>query len=441
MDFVDQINLDPLPVLIAALVWIYCVKNGKPLILLGVFLSMALWTRTVLIGPFVHTWFWLAGVLGGMLVYLHQNRLFPKLPTRDRWIVVWIALWWIWIILLIALYDGIDKRAFLRQMLLYVVLPLPVIIVAFRDLGSLRGFALGFMLTSLLGGWYAMAVIGVTTSDLISDPLLRNLNIRQLGLASYHYFARGYAISLFFAVTFFLESRRLLARAGLAIAAALCIYLIFMSGSRQSLNSALLGLGIYCVWALARRQAPRLQMSLLTGAAVVLGVWIYLTAPSLIVRDGESGILDSLDLISDRGGLWALGWLNFLSSPLWGTGFRFSVITHNILIGTLADQGVVGMVFFISLIIFALRRGAEAWRSDGSTPSSTWGIALMCILVFAISHSMASGTVISVPYLYWPAAFLWVMREPPVLVDPERVPRIRRAPRPHRLPTPPEAAS
>jgi O-antigen ligase len=412
VDFADQINLEPLQIAFAFAIWVYSVASGKPLILLGIYLSMALWTRTVLIGPVATTWFWLAGIIAGMLVYLHKNRMIPKLPVRDRWIVAMIALWWFWIILLIMLYDGIDKRAFLRQMLVYVVVPIPVILISYRDLSSLRAFALSFLLTSLMGGWYAFAIIGVTLTDLVSDPLLSNTDIRQLGLSSYHYFARGFAISLFFSVAFFLESRRLVVRGLMVAAAALCIYMIFMSGSRQSLNSSVLGLAFYFLWSLAHRKTPKLRMSLLLASALVLGVYIYITAPSLIVRDDESGFLDALNIVSDRGGLWALGWQNFLTSPLWGTGFRFSVITHNILIGTLADQGIVGMVFFLALVAFAIRRGREAWLQDGSAPTAVWGVALTCLLLFAISHSMASGTVISVPHLYWPTALLWVLREP-----------------------------
>jgi O-antigen ligase len=285
---------------------------------LGIYLSMALWTRTVFIGPIVHTYFWLAVIFAALVVFLHRRKLELALPKRGRWIVPWMVLWWLWIVLLIFLYKAEGSRGHYRNLVFTVCLPLPVIILAARDFSEVRAFAITFIATTLIGGWFALSMEHITLEYLLGDPLLKDAGVKQLGIVSYHYFARGYALSLLLSLVLFFESRRRRLNLLFVACAALCIYFLFLVGSRQSLNGALVSGGLFVLWALLRVNLPRRQVLLVTAALAGIALYIYQTNPNLLLRADESDLSDTIDLLGNRGDLWQRGWDTFVASPLWG---------------------------------------------------------------------------------------------------------------------------
>lgn len=437
MPFVTTIPLQPFQLALVILLACYIVFAGRPMWALGIYLSMALWTRNVFIGPVVHTWFWLAVIAVATLVYLHRNKLLPDIPARGRWIVPWMVLWWLWIVLLIVVHEVVGARGFYRNLLLTVCLPLPVVLLAARDIRAVRGFAVAFVATTLVGGWFALSMVGITPDYLLRDPLLADSGIIQLGILSYHFFSRGFAISLLLAMALFFEHRARYLNLLFAACAALCVYFLFLIGSRQSLNGALVSAGIFTLWSLRGARLPRGQSVILALALAGMALYIYQANPNLVLRDDETSIADALDVFSSRGSLWEQGWQTVLLSPLWGNGFAYTVLSHNIVIGTLSDQGAVGLVFLAGLVGFSAWLAVGAARIPSDSPYLNWCLVCASIVIFALIHSMASGAVLTVPHLYWATALLWMLSAraghmaPP---GPARaLPPARIAPRPRRV--------
>jgi O-antigen ligase len=125
------------------------------------------------------------------------------------------------------------------------------------------------------------------------------------------------------------------------------------------------------------------------------------------LRDDNTSYTSTLDAAGNRGWLWEIGWVNFLASPIWGWGFEKNVYSHNLFIGALADQGIVGFIFLLGVIVFFIRRSRGVWSGRGPANVAIWRAMFVCIGIFGLSHGLVSSDVFSEWHLYWSAAFLW----------------------------------
>jgi hypothetical protein len=420
--FVKQIFPSPIELALMLALFALAVWRGRPEWLMGAYLSTTLWTRTVMFGPVAHTWVLLAALGAAGVVYLTRDRKvalepsllrqrdFGLLPAHDRWIVPWMALWWGWMLLVLWQFDAYSKITYLRPLLLNIIAPLLVFWLFAGDARRLRGFAAAYVATTLVGCWQALKAIGLPISYPLSDPALSASGVIRLGLVNYHYFSHMLAIALILAVSLFLQAKRL----GLSLlalgSAAMLAYFLLLVGARQSMVGVAIALALSLVWALRRSGLAAARASAVTFVTLAVGLLLYQIAPDLIVRGDEAGIEESFNVFAGRGDLWERGFQIFLTSPLWGRGFEESLWAHNLFIGTLADQGVIGMVFFLGFLFFVAHQSRGLWKTGPITDLAIWRLAFLMIVLFALIHGQASGNTAITAHLYWPAIVLWFLR-------------------------------
>jgi O-antigen ligase len=408
MPFVDKISLSTLQIVFVLVGCLFSVWAARPEWAAGVYLSTSYWTRTVMFGPIAHTWVFMATMVGAAAVYKLKNPAKALLPPRDRWIVFWMGIWWGWMLVLIGLFRPPQAMPILRALILYVIAPLPILLLFAGDLRRARSFAASYVLCTMVGGWTALSVMGISIGYIRTDPALRGRAILHLGVVNYHWFAYALAICLILIVPFFQQTRRKYLHVILLLAALYCAYLLILVGARQSIVALTLMLSFFVLWVLRRRRLLTQSVVLLLALVALTGVFLYRTAPELILRHETRLIADLSYASLKRAGFWQIGWRAFVNSPIWGAGFT-EYYSHNIFVGSLAEQGLIGMGFLIGFLVFFGRQIRGVWSGTGPRDESIWRMAFSCVVLFGLAHSQASGSTDSVWHLYWPCAFLWWM--------------------------------
>lgn len=415
------IILNPLELAVLGLICLYAVWRGRPEIPLAIYLSVALWTRTVFVGPSAATWPLLAVTILALIRYLHVVQSWSLLPKRldlttrqlfprsDAWIVPWMALWWAWALCVLFQFELRDKMSIMRPLLLFIIIASLVAFIAIRDAAAARRFAIAYLLTGSYGLYVALRFIEVPLSYLLSDPGLSSLPYRNLGIAYYNLFSHHLSIAFLLGIGLFLQARRLWSMTFFIVLALWCGYGVFLTGARQSLSGSGVAAALIFAWALSRTGKKPWRAPLAIAAIVIVVVALYQVAPHLVVREGESGLEESFNVFEDRGGLWAIGWNYFLASPVWGWGFEYKLWSHNLIVGTLADQGLVGMLFFIGYLVWAGRRLPVVWAQTPDDDRSVWRVTFFALFVFALIHGQASGNTMSTAHLHWPLWAVWAL--------------------------------
>ncbi|WP_298483062.1 O-antigen ligase [uncultured Chloroflexus sp.] len=416
-----SIALNPFALAVLGLVCGYAIWRGRPEIPLALYLSVSLWARTVFVGPIAAVWPLLAMIVLALIRYMHTTQswsLLPRqfdrtieriLPASDRWIVPWMGLWWGWALCVLFQFGLSDKMQIARSLILYIIIGSLVALLAVRDAAAARRFALTYLLTSVYGLYAALQFINVPLDHLLTDPGLSSLPYRNLGIRNYHHFSHHLGVAFLCGVGLFLQARRLLAIAAFLALTIVCGYGIFLTGARQSLSGIGIASLLIFAWVVVRRGARLRRVSVALATTLIAVIWIYQVAPHLIVREGENGLGDSFNVFADRGWLWQIGWSYFLASPVWGWGFEHKLWSHNLFIGTLADQGLVGMVFFVGYLIWAGRRLPSIWAQTAADDRGIWQATFFAVVIFALVHGQASGNTMSTAHLHWPMWAVWAL--------------------------------
>ncbi|WP_322486803.1 O-antigen ligase family protein [Chloroflexus sp.] len=415
------IILNPLELAALGLICLYAVWRGRPEIPLAIYLSVSLWTRTVFVGPSAVTWPLLATIVLALIRYLHVVQPWSFLPKRldlttrqlfpssDPWIVPWMMLWWAWALCALFQFDLRDKMSIARPLLLYIIVGSLAALIVIRDGPAARRFALTYLLTSAYGFYAALRFIDVPLTYLLSDPGLSSLPYRNLGIREYNYFSHHLSIAFLLGLGLFLNARRLWSMVLVMSLVLWCGYGVFLTGARQSLSGAGIAVALIFGWSLSRAGKKPWRVPLAIAAIVIVVVFLYQVAPHLVVREGESGLEESFNVFEDRGGLWQIGWNYFLASPIWGWGFEYKLWSHNVLIGTLADQGVIGMVFFLGYLVWATRRLPAVWAQTPDDDRAVWRVTFFALFAFAMVHGQASGNTMMTAHLHWPLWAVWAL--------------------------------
>jgi hypothetical protein len=420
---IDAFYLSPELSVLAVLLCCGIVASGRPEWGLGIYLAMVGWTRNIFVGSVAQTWVLMATTVAAAVVYVVRHRRQLTLPRHDRWIVLWVVIWWGWMLLLMGSHaplfapDGLVTL--LRTLFLYVIFPLPVILLFKNDVGCLRGFTIAYIFTAIAGGVASLIALQVPLRYVLSDPTLRDLDIINLGIKNYHWIGNMFGVSLVLIVALLTEGRRTHVRLALILAASFCTYFLILAGSRQSIIASVAASVAIILWSELHAGTPKLSAVLLITVVILVAYVLVQVAPQLVFRAelGEAEITDlSTSFGTQRDPLRTRAWLDFLQSPIWGTGLVRHSSGHNIFISTLSDQGVVGMIFFAGWLLFLIRQMRGVWRGSGQHDLDVWRAGLVGVLLLAMVQSQASGTPLSVWHLWWPGVFLWKLRETAGLV-------------------------
>ena len=404
------IPLSFIQILVVLGVCFYVAFKGRLEWSLGIYLAFGMGGGgTFMIGPFAHTYIILATLFLSTIVYLSKKQSIKLFPPYDKWIVPWMIMWWVWVLFLIMLFKPDNKTAILMSLIPRIIAPLPIILLFAGDKNKIKGFVVTYIFASLFNGWKAVFYnYGVSPTFLSLDFSLRQIGIYFMTGQNYHWFSYPFAISLIMITALYMNlQERKTFRLILLICAINCVYFLFLAGSRQTIG----GVTIVLVLMMLRTLKHTWRFSyfnafILTVAIGLIGLYLLNLAPYLIVRTGEAGLLDAFNLIRGRASAWTGGIKAFIESPFWGTGFTYFG-SHNLFIGTLAEQGIFGMGFLMGYLYFIFRRSRGVWSNKRKDDWTNLRLTFLGIILFALIHSVASGSVVSVWHLYWPVAFIW----------------------------------
>ena len=403
---------------------LYLIWKGRPDWAVGIFVGLASWTVIIRIGAANHLWVFLFTIAGATVVHRLRHPRAHWLPRHDRGIVLWMVVWWGWMLLILGLNDGdpVTNYETFISLVVYNIIPVVALTLIGSDTKTPRNFAGAYVLTVVVGGLFALSRLsdmGYSPDILLQDPLLREYGrnidhwfVYQLGILNYHQFASGFGWSIIFLLAFWQEKHRKLGYLILGLASAWCVYLLLLSDSKQVMVATLLVGLFFTIWALRRGSVLfRTRMLVLVGIIGALGITIFLARPDLVVRSSGS-LGEALDISVQRLPFWEEGIQAFARSPLFGDGFAgTSSLGHNFFISTLANQGIVGMVFLLGFFTFFVRQIRGIWVGWGTRDQSVWRMAFFCVALSNLVSAQASGAVTSSWALFWSAAVLWWMRE------------------------------
>lgn len=418
-EFVKIIPLTQLELGLILAFCAYCVLWARPELILGFHLAAGLWTRLIVFGGISNNWVFLVTTMAALTVYVIKDRranlirygpgLGPKrvIPPLDSWIIPWVLLWLGWIYLVLYQLKATLPYNVDTYMIFATIPSVVVVMLIGADLKRVRGFALGYIISGVLGCYFALRVLDIPIDYLIQDPGLEG--VIRLGLGNYHFFSRFCAMGVILCIAFFLSTKRWWIAALSLVAAGILAHFVLLSGARQSMSGVIVAAAVFIVWALRRGGVLTARAGIIIGLILFLGISIYQVAPHLVVRGDEDGVSESFNVFSDRGWLWMIGLQAFLASPIWGTGFSEDVLAHNIFVSVLSDHGIVGGIFFAGFFAFALKRVFLLFRDTDSSEAAVWRIAFANIFIFAMVHAQAAGNAVKMPHLFWSVAMLWAL--------------------------------
>jgi len=219
-----------------------------------------------------------------------------------------------------------------------------------------RGRTLLFLAGGYVTGVALSLVYAVLTGP---DPI----TARYIGLSEQPT-AFGYAGLLGLALLPFVYTKLQMQHRWLVLlAGAMCLYTIWISGSRASLLVAGVLAVIY----------PVMEKSIKVTAALTLG-GIFLIANIERILNEEGG--NALSRLLGRAGAAGSnaerekglreGWDVFVHHPIFGAGFNFDIfLAHNIYVQVLAGMGVIGLIAFLFVLwsmVSPLFKGPRPYR-------------------------------------------------------------------------------
>jgi O-antigen ligase len=108
-------------------------------------------------------------------------------------------------------------------------------------------------------------------------------------------------------------------------------------------------------------------------------------------------------------------WEIFLDAPLTGRGVGVTSIpvlgdgTHNMYLMLMAEQGLVGLLLYLSLIAILAYRGWAIWQEASTQPVADIGRALLVYAAFLMLYGFFSHNVLEEPHGIFLMAFLWAV--------------------------------
>jgi len=217
-----------------------------------------------------------------------------------------------------------------------------------------------------------------------------------------------------------------------------CLVGLVLTGSRGGYLSAGAGFIVFAclsVWTLRTRLShgllPRM-IGVIAAIALLGGGFAYVTDRSFAIRARANTVFVSSDI---RFQLWEAAWKQFKLAPVFGTGSRTyvyygrmfrapqmqndPVFAHNDWLQTLAEYGIVGVLFIVGFVLAHLRHGWRRWyriverfSSAPASPEERSALALQIGTLSAITACLVHAAVdfnLHIPANMLVAAFLFGM--------------------------------
>jgi hypothetical protein len=337
------------------------------------------------------------------------------------------------------------------QALLFLLFFVNIIPVLLADLltwddRAVRDFAKGFVtavVLQMLIVWTRALGAGLTWTSWMTDFWLTRWASQEsspfatlTGIANYHWYSWNLGLAAM-AALFILRGRQSrkkpLYLVGLVVFMIACIQQVALVGSRQSILSLIFAV-LVISW-------TRIKKALLNVTAFAIVAFLALMALRMLadleplpaaLMHGADTVSEAFDPAMSRGREWQKGIEAFGQSPIIGVGFGsdegFS-LGHNIVINTLANLGLVGLLAFGLLVVLYISGPLRSvLRQRDATLDINRG--LIGMQLFLVGTSLASGSLVGSSALFWIGAIIVRRSRPPA-------PRKRPAPiRARTLPVP-----
>lgn len=289
--------------------------------------------------------------------------------------------------------------------MMYIVLPIPIILSFSRDVKQIRLFAFAYVVATIINGLIILKMGGFNLGSSLLFELLADGDQIGKSILNYHRIGVAFGISLILLFYFFTSSKSVFKYVIIAMSFIFLFVMLFLIGSRQMIFAILLSLPIYLFVSIKTPHTNQKLGFFLLGILILIFLnWLFENLGFLLLR-GQNLDYSIVDESSSRMNFWQKGLNSFFESPIFGTLFQ-TRNGHNLFIGTLEAEGIVGLIFLVVYLLFVVRQIRVILRvKDASFDNYTK--AFIFILFFGLVHSQFSGDFISIPHLYWPAAVLW----------------------------------
>jgi O-antigen ligase len=269
----------------------------------------------------------------------------------------------------------------------------------------------------VIGGAFAIKMLNIPFTYLLIDPTSITRKSFALGLYNYHWFAYQFVISLIFIFAIFMYIKNIIVRVTLILFAFLCVYFLLLSSSRQSIFGGVVALWFCFLWVeFSGTRAHRFWIVTLVIVVLISAYWLVEQAPNIL----RLGFLSSGTTLPDSALIreilqkrsqvsWEVGLALIPESPIWGLGFSKYYVSHNLFLGTIVDQGIVGLVFLVGFLLFWVGEAQQSWRTSAQLEDKTWKLAMVAVMVFVLVQSQFSGNPLSEWAMWWSTAFLWCL--------------------------------
>ena len=344
------------------------------------------------------------------LATIVSSRARPSLATSRPLFAVALTLFVVWAALSLVWAQRPDLAADALITLILSFALFPIAFAAVREPRHLRRVWAAFVAGALLTATIGLFAPGTAFPD--EEGRLAGaagVGPNQLG---------GYLmVAAILAVTMACDRRvPALGRVACAGAAALCVPLQLLTGSR----GALLGLAVALIAApLVVRRGRRAGVAALAAMTVLAGAAFFLTAAPATVVERVTHV-DSSG--SGRTDIWRMGWRMVEAQPLTGVGAgNFSVSTvdyllrpgatqrsvyivdqpkvaHNIYLEILAEFGVPGLTLFgliVATSLLSAFAAARAFQSQGDHERELLARGLLLALIAVLVAAFFSSEVFS----------------------------------------------
>ena len=378
-----------------------CITKTNVGFLIGAFLSYISFSRVILFSGIALIWLLaLSGVMAGILYYFKFYWKKIKITPLFRWIIPIMLFWWFYTLFTVVLTSPIYERALIRNIFMYMALPIPIIYLIAKDRTQVNGFIFGYILTTLLNGLIIMDMIGIQNNIFSINQWISSALKIQLAISNYHRIGISFGISTIFLFSMILNSKtklKILYFLPLFIFILTCLFLI---GSRQLILASIISISFSIFLRIKKNQGRgnALIYFLLIFISLLI-YFIYDNFQSIILRSGNfESALDQAYI--DRIDNWFKGIKLGVNSLIFGTYFS-TRYGHNLFISTFESQGLVGLsllLFYFYFVKKVISIGKDInWEL----------LAMIFIFIFGVIHGQFSGDFVSIPHLYWPIAFLW----------------------------------
>lgn len=380
---------------------------GRVDIAIGVFISILYWAYNVDLGSINALWLAVATLLGTLAVSLIRRWLSGArvvlVSREDTPFIIWIAIWAFWMTLIYVAFPSPFAERLFKNTVLYNLVSFAVVLVAIRDAAQVRRMILAFFVASLVAGAVSLQLLAEPLVYAIDDPAFR---LRGLTGINYLTFAIPFALTAIFGLARMLAAQRWLEKALMAGVLLGAVALLVLTGARQSALGLSVAVVIMLVGLLKRNVGP--SRWLVIPIVIAMGITGWQVYSSTRLSDHWALVAPDTQVRVDY---WLTGLRIFARSIVWGNGFDYmgaeDDTAHNLVIDTLASQGVIGFVFLVGFLIFPLRSILRSTSETGNSELASWRVSALSALVYTLVQTSFTGGLAAAPHLFWIGSLIW----------------------------------